>query len=224
MKNKAFVLSLAASAVIAISALLVFGFSNSKPVSASNTGAFNVSFEGAQEDIGRLYVALAVTPAADRRAFYAQFTEHQKRGVWLLHLTLNRLSIVNPSQDEEAVFQAAISLALKTNFGDVNGNSNLLAEGKAAHNLAERVFGKGAAKRLFNDLGTAISLNGSSPATIRNVAAFVPDCGCNDYWSFCGSGKVCKVQPSHVCTTTSSGCGVLWAYPCNGECKDENAD
>lgn len=178
------------------------------------------------DDIGAAYVALAMSPSTSRRAMYSELSAKQKKAIWFLHLTLIRLSYTHSdlTRDQEAFFQKAGVMLYGTDFDNLAKNQAEVAKARALTDEADSLFGKGAAKFIFGDLGGALSVAGRGQPVGQKIAAFFADCACNDYWNFCGGSQVCKKQDSAVCTTTNSGCGVLWAYPCNGQCKDDNAE
>ena len=190
-----------------------------------NSATINTTYNGVGDDVGRLYVILSVSSRNDRRTLYSQFTPAQKRAVWTLHLFLLRLSINSPTPDQEAFFQKVGLVLYRGDFDDLTKNVSTIREAKSLDEEAVRLFGKDGAHLIFNDLGGAMSLNGTATVKLEKARlSFDGDCACNDYWtSYCGEGKHCKKGEDN-CTVLNSGCGFLWWYPCNGLCVNNNPE
>lgn len=164
--------------------------------------------------IGKLYFSLALLPGEQRKVFYGQFTENQKRAVWSLHLTMTMLDIENPTPAQLAVFQKLALFIRKADFTDMSKNLAYLEEAKAIEAEAVAALGAEGAHTLLNDVGGAVRMKTAYGQKVRFDGA----CGCNDLWSgYCGDGRTCE-KGSQMCETSSTGCGFLWLYACNGLC------
>ena len=173
-----------------------------------------------QQPVAKLYFSLALLPADQRRAYYNHFTEAQRKAVWALHLTMTQLDIETPTDDQLAVFQKLALMIRRTNFTDIAKNdAALAAESKQIEAEAIAALGKPAATALLNDLGGAVTFKASMVQKARFLDGDAA-CGCNDYWNYCGTNRHCAKDLDN-CDHASSGCGFLWAYECNGKCKDD---
>ena len=85
---------------------------------------------------------------------------------------------------------------------------------------AKQVFGEELALEMFNSLGdsTTDGKYGGTPGPVGGSSESTFSCGCATSSDFCDKHWNCVPQPSSFCQTTTSGCGFLWMYSCNGGC------
>lgn len=133
--------------------------------------------------------------------------------------TITQLNTQSPTAAQLAVFQKVAVLIRRADFDDLSKNAGLLAEAQAVNAAAVAAFGPDEARALFTELGSAVKLKSAYGQSARFDGA----CECNDFWNYCGDRRHCE-KGLNNCTEASSGCGFLWVWSCNGNCKDDGSN
>lgn len=206
----------------------------------------NVASGKTDDDLLSLYSDLSALPLKDRKAAFRNSSSNDKSNLWRTHLAL--LLVKRPELDEwqKTIILTAISLATPEYF-EVWPNSpawkakvrdplrSLEQEILSAFSFEDgaRIFATlgddtDAAKRTLTPWGS-VSLNAinyrerSDPGPYthnrfsrQDLLAQRNSCDCSLNSDWCPISGYCN---STGCSGTSSGCGTIWSYPCNGECR-----
>lgn len=167
---------------------------------------------------------------AFQRAAYRRLTVEQKIALWRAHFAAVSEGAVAGSELKRFIADvdgALPALLAQDTIGEIRNRGVL----DSLQRFAIAKWGKPFAKLLFVQLGESspnsvfTSLPEAEPSFLRGPSqpaeTGLTSCGCNQGGiEWCGSptgpAESCK---SDGCTVTSSGCGGLWRYPCDGNCK-----
>jgi hypothetical protein len=143
-----------------------------------------------------------------QKGMYNLLTPEEKSEIW--NQKFSNYLIDNDLNREQRKFVEELRQIATPNFFDPTQISfkNSINENKIRIN----------AMNLFGVDGAFILLN-----SISNKKDFTPfdatpsgDCSCSRTSDWCGSYTICRAW---ICTNTSSGCGTMWSYSCNGSCQ-----
>jgi hypothetical protein len=206
----------------------------------------NITGAKADDDLLSLYSDLSALPLKERKAAFRNASSNDKTNLWRTHLAL--FLVKRPDLDEwqKGIILAAMSLVTPAYF-EVRADSptwklkvrdplrSLEQEILGAFSFEDgaRIFATlgddtDAAKRTHTPWGS-VSLNtvnyrergDADPYTHnrfsrQDLPAQRGSCDCSLSSDWCPISGYCN---STGCSGTQSGCGTLWSYPCNGECR-----
>lgn len=172
---------------------------NPSPVAVS-------SYEGST-----VYEELCSLPLNERKEKYRELDDITKGAVWVCHLERFLQKGEISVKAEECVFYLINMLESVDVF---SGRNNTLYELRIL-NPIQSVY-----ESLKEELGQQVAYNllsilGDPAPSYENSLKFTKKCNCNTDTDFCWP-TTCR---SKSCTFSSSGCGVLWLYGCNGICS-----
>lgn len=141
-----------------------------------------------------------------RRAAYRALAVEHRRNLWREHLN----SFLEPESRLTATQQRVVRgvLAELDRYVDTPAIAqvNMTRDGLPARIRAE--FG--------DSLGAAVFATLGSGQPSPSAPGAVVGCNCSLSWGCIGSSTC---ESGTGCTQTESGCGYLWCWPCNGECR-----
>ena len=153
------------------------------------------------------YDDLAAHSLPYRKAIFSALAPEARTGLWVEHLNRYRAAHPGLSDIQAEVIDRAVALVSRMGESAYRPAEEL----QAVENAAMNAFGRDEARTLLATLGP-----GSAPG--ESAAATTPDCDCANYSDWCGSGTGCTNYP-RPCIESSSGCGTLWTWECNGICQ-----
>ena len=206
----------------------------------------NIAGAKADDDLLSLYSDLSALPLKERKAAFRNSSSNDKSNLWRTHLALLLVKRPELNEWQKAIDLSAVSL-VTPEFFDVRSSSPawkvkvrdplraLEQEILGAFSFEDgaKIFATlgddtDAAKRTLTPWGSA-SLNTinyrerSAPGpythnrfSTQDLPAQRGSCDCSLSSDWCPISGYCS---STGCSGTQSGCGTLWSYPCNGECR-----
>lgn len=154
-----------------------------------------------RDRLPRTYAGLAALPGAYRSAIYRELSPAERSAAWVTHLTVCRVELANPTDEQLSVIDETLALAGDPdNFTD-DGPIPVEADELTRRGIA--AFGVDRARAILATLGPADP--GSS---------LLASCECSTVSDFCGGHCI-----GGGCTPYSPGCGFLYQYTCNGHCS-----
>ncbi|MFB7917427.1 bacteriocin fulvocin C-related protein [Streptomyces sp. NPDC056061] len=162
----------------------------------------------------RTYAEIAPLPSAVRQAVLVELSPAERSRVWTEHLRNFRAAHPALSAPQSRVVQEALDLASsEATFagGEPEPGSGLQRRISAVETAAKEAFGMADSAALLVTLGPA-----DTPPTTGGEAAALATCNCSttSVWCTVWEGPNCQCC---FCSTTS-GCGFLGMYQCNGTC------
>ncbi|MFI0976380.1 bacteriocin fulvocin C-related protein [Streptomyces sp. NPDC021093] len=164
----------------------------------------------------RTYASIAPLPSAVRQAVLVELAPAERSRVWTEHLTQFRAAHRTLTAQQDRVVQEALALAnSEATFagGEPKPGSQLQRRVSAVELAAKEAFGMADSAALLVTLGPA-----DTASAARGKAAAGPQATCNcsttSQWCTVWEGPRCQCC---FCATTS-GCGFLGMYQCNGTC------
>lgn len=153
---------------------------------------------------GRLQDVMNMSSLQDRKLAYSLLDGSEKSAIWKSHISTEaaRLSLNN---EQKEIVAEVLSFISSTDF-----ESNNWSETKEFQVIKKRLEGKfdlSAKTKLFANVGPEPQVVGGG------------GCSCAYASDFCGGSTSC----SQISCTMQSGCGLFWAYTCNGICAVEQS-
>ncbi len=202
----------------------------------------------AQDDLFQKYKDISALPMRKRKAAFRKASPKDRSDLWRTHLALYLVNHAELNQGQKQITLEGMSLATPQGFDVRADNPAWAARVEELRSLENRIlagFSKEEGARIFATLGDPElpnSLSSSGPVVspkspnlvesrssikynVRTLNRFVGQgvgelmdmenaCGCShasDWcWNRCGG--------SSTCSNTTSGCGTLWQYACDGMC------
>ncbi|MFE7853380.1 bacteriocin fulvocin C-related protein [Streptomyces sp. NPDC057403] len=194
------------SAGLAVAATVIL--KGSPPAFAENEAASAHAWVKSHRDaLPTAYDDVVAYPESYRRAIHEALPAKARSRLWTEHLRRYDEARPGLSADQRTVLRRARALAGEPATFEGAPPAELREVGEAAR----AAFGPDEARALLAVLGP-------STAVTRSAAALPPpNCGCSIVDGYCGWTDPCV---RGGCTTTRTGCGSLWIYPCNGLCYD----
>ncbi|WP_335940213.1 bacteriocin fulvocin C-related protein [Streptomyces sp. PTD5-9] len=163
----------------------------------------------------RTYAAIAPLPSAVRQAVLVELSPAERSRVWTEHLENFRAAHPALTAQQSRVVREALDLAgSEATFagGEPEPGSGLQRRVSAVETAAKEAFGMADSAALLVTLGPA----DTAPAARDEAAARLATCNCSttSVWCTVWEGPHCQCC---FCSTTS-GCGFLGMYQCNGTC------
>ncbi|MGA5207033.1 bacteriocin fulvocin C-related protein [Streptomyces variegatus] len=166
----------------------------------------------------RTYAAIAPLPSAVRQAVLVELSPAERSRAWTEHL--KRFQAAHPAltAQQKRVVKEALDLASsEATFvgGEPPSGSKLQGRISAVEAAAKEAFGMADSAALLVTLGpddTASAVRGKAAAGVQANC----NCSTTSQWCTVWEGPRCQCC---FCTTTS-GCGFLGLYQCNGTCTD----
>ncbi|MBL1102658.1 bacteriocin fulvocin C-related protein [Streptomyces coffeae] len=164
-----------------------------------------------KDNLPREYADLITHPMAVRRAVFAELGPQDRSSLWVEHLKRYRAARTDLSRQCRSVLDEALAIAsAPSTFAVRSGRSSALQRRlDAVTAKAKEAFGPDEARMLLATLGPG------DQADAPGTSALPGNCECNIDDSWCGS-KTCQFTID--CHHSDSGCGTVWADPCNGMC------
>lgn len=190
---------------------------------------FRAALHNDRPTMETLYDSLAELRTPERRAFAAGQTSNVKADLWLLHFEKVLMDHPELTAAERGVVLEAMGLVSSgvVNFDVLLPEQTPMARAsvEALEQRAIQVFPRQLLALTFGTIGRPYIGKTGSPKWRLFPTISIPDCECNVGSIFtCGglptSPEYCNPSlPPSSCTWIISGCGFLWAYPCDGLCK-----
>jgi hypothetical protein len=200
----------------------------------------------AEDDILQKYYDISALPLKKRRASFRNASSNDKSDLWRTHLALFLVKRPDLNEWQKEIILVAMSLATPELFEVRPTNPGWKAKvGEPLRSLQEHIvvaFSLEDGAKIFATLGDntesakgspnqagSILLNtinykqpnDTSPYKLWTHSRFAGqdvqleggNCQCSMESDWCPMGGACS---GTGCSPTSSGCGTLWGYPCNG--------
>ena len=202
----------------------------------------NIAAEKADDDLLRMYYDLSALPLKERKATFRNALSNGKSDLWRTHLALFLVKRPDLNEWQRSLILTAMSL-VTPEFFEVRANSpawktKVRAPLRALEDEILVAFSFKDAAKIFATLGddteaakhtsgsfmlSSINykqLSDSGPYNYRTHNQFAGQdmmaggpCECSTDSDWCPISGYCS---GTNCSPTSSGCGTLWSYPCNG--------
>lgn len=169
----------------------------------------------------KTYDALSALPINSKRAVFRALSAEAKSELWKIHMNLYLAEHPNLTEDQRNVILDAIALVAPQLYEVSKDNpewlANVHAPLQSLRKRASEVFSPSVAAEIFARLGKADHFNPTKQNVLR-IRALVTqgECDCSMGSDWCPGDYVCVDED---CQRTSSGCGSLWLYPCDGICR-----
>ncbi|MFD5074286.1 bacteriocin fulvocin C-related protein [Streptomyces sp. NPDC058371] len=148
------------------------------------------------------YDDVVAYPLSYRRAIHEALPAKTRSGLWAEHLRRFKSSRPELTAAQHRVVDRALDLAADPATFEGEPPAELTELGRTAR----ETFGVDEARAMLAVLGPA-----------ADAWAPAPNCECNKVDVYCGWSGDCVDDGCHH---TSTGCGSLYIYPCNGLCYD----
>jgi hypothetical protein len=152
---------------------------------------------------------------AEKKRYFEEAAAEEKSVLWRVHLALSLTEHPDLSIEQQQVIADAISFAAPSLFEifemKTEDVTKRIEKEKALDRFRERISGlfrKDEASAIFRSLG--------KPQAAQYTTAG-QTCTCSDAGD-CDQPNCCCLSESGGCDPTSSGCGFLWLFSCNGKC------
>lgn len=197
--------------------------------SAQNTTSTSNIRRRAEADILKIHFDLSDFPIKETKASFRNASSTNKSELWRTHLTLFLVNHPELNERQKRIISTAISLATPEFFevrpSEPAWKAKVLEPLRSLETKIVSAFSLNDGAKIFATLGDGTEFTKCSAHIQRADSRFVEqdeaiglerntcDCSTNSDW--CPISGYCKVGN---CSSTSSGCGTLWSYPCNGKC------
>jgi len=210
---------------------------------ASLSTSCNKSQKGSSTQEQRLENVQLMPLLEQRKVTYGLLSPQEKAFIWKLHLE-DMIASVRYNSEQQLVIKEALAFLKEEHFasGSSFWKSN---EFEIWKYKSAKVFNDEEKALLFNDIkksfasvrisalladttgtdttGTDSTGHGGSGGGDSTAA---PKCSCSKSTDYCGiynTGDACTGLfiwscGGSSCTSTTTGCGTFWSYPCNGTC------
>jgi hypothetical protein len=206
----------------------------------------NIAGGKADDDLLRMYFDVSALPLKERKATFRNASSTSKSDLWRTHLALFLVKDPKLNEWQKEIILTAISLVSPAYF-EVQSNSPAWKEKVRTplRSLEQEIldafsFEDGAkifatlgddAQAAKRTLGSFMLSNinykqfsGSGPYNDRTHNRFASQdmlaergpCDCSLDSDWCPISGYCNAS---TCSSTQSGCGTFWSYPCNGVCR-----
>lgn len=200
----------------------------------------------AEQDILTMYYDMSALPLKQRKASFRNASSNDKSDLWRTHLALFLVKRPDLNEWQKTIILAAMAFATPENFEVPSGNPEWKTKVRARlRTLEEQIiaafsFEDGA--KIFGTLGDDSATAkrapiGAGSVLLNSINYVEPDdptpykewvtirfkeqdmyrdggtCECSTDSDWCSLSGYCS---GTNCTPTSSGCGTIWSYPCNG--------
>ena len=199
----------------------------------------------AEDEILKKYIDISALPLTNRKAAFRNASSEDQSDLWKTHLALCLVKRPDLNDWQRETVLAAMKLATPGWFEVKSGDPTWKAKGDLLRELEARIlaaFSLEDGTKIFATLGDPTESAKRTPAGTRpiwvtsinykrsiNSRAFNQwagsqfaeqdlelersACQCSTESDWCGFGGHCQ---NSNCSRTQSGCGTLWAYPCDG--------
>lgn len=199
-----------------------------------------INAEKTEDDILRLYFDLSALPLRKRKVSFRNATSNQKSELWRTHLAL-WLVKRELNERQTNVILAALSLATSEHFEVPSNDPDWKTKVRALEEQIATAFSLEEAVKIFATLGDDADANQSATnagALLRKSISYKPlsntgpykqrthhrfseqgvelersACQCSTQSDWCPMSSACTTGN---CSSTQSGCGTLWTFPCDG--------
>lgn len=170
---------------------------------------------------------------AIQKLSFRTLTSNEKEALWKIQIDYYLSSELNDNQKDvlrklkdfisSETFESRYSPDILKNFSDKwTGEAKKFFSSDLIRTIVSEIHTKEycedyviASKNPANP--RSVTLSAQSQAAMVSPNVVVPDCACSTSSDYCGSYALCS-STWRSCTSTS-GCGFLWLYTCNGLCK-----
>ena len=206
----------------------------------------NIGGDKAEDEILKKYTDISALPLAKRKAAFRNASSKDQSDLWKTHLALVLAKRPDLDDWQRETVLAALKLATPGWFEVKSGDPTWKAEvGDLLRDLDARIlaaFSPEDGAKIFATLGDSTESAKRTPAGPRPIWVAGTDykrsinsrafnqwagrqfaeqdielerspCECSTESVWCGFGQTCQ---NSNCSRTQSGCGTLWAYPCDG--------
>ncbi|HEX8249755.1 MAG TPA: bacteriocin fulvocin C-related protein [Pyrinomonadaceae bacterium] len=177
---------------------------------------FNPGAGTGEIEILQKYQKISELSLSRRKQMFANFSAKEKSELWKLHIALNLVERDELTKDQKFFLISAAS-SINPEIFQISPKDSLW-KAKVAEPLRQmtasvfEVFSKETGKEIFFELGG--KSKESAAAEEDNLA---PRCKCYiGYADACPYTDGGTCLPVSACEKSTSGCGILWDFPCNG--------
>ena len=195
-----------------------------------------------EDDILRMYYDMSALPLKRRKASFRIASSNDKSDLWRTHLALFLVKRSALSSRQTEVILAAMSLATPEHFevqsSDPSWKVKVREPLRSLEAQIVSAFSLEDAAQVFATLGDDTELAKTSASVLLRSISYKPvsDFGPFKRWTYSRFQEPMEVERNGTCqcstssdwcpmsgacggggcSSTSSGCGTLWSYPCDG--------
>lgn len=175
-----------------------------------------------QERLPQNYDELAAYPMDYRRAITSRLTPEARSRLWVEHLDRSRVAYPHLTAEQRSILDRATALASdpSTFAMDDAQRSEALPDLRRLSEQAVAAFGQDEATAMLATLGPTSAETSSKAWSVPDDVT-VPACECSGDFVICNCGfcNSCDTFLRGFCFGTTSGCGFLWGFECDGRCN-----
>ncbi|HWS71218.1 MAG TPA: bacteriocin fulvocin C-related protein [Thermoanaerobaculia bacterium] len=191
--------------------------------------AVSVPLRNPQAAVVSTYAQLSTQRLADRRSMYSILPAPLQADLWSLQLSYFLADHTDLPQAQKAIVFEALGLFQSGLFEVDRSSSAWRTSTLPALEQLEGRARKEGSKILMDALtqlgGPEIIYPTIRANALRSEISVGGECECNTTWDFCCFGPECSTSTTPNCRRTrpycigsAQGCGLGWAYDCNGIC------
>ena len=173
----------------------------------------------------KMYYAISTLPVGEAKASFRNASSNDKSELWRTHLALSLVKRPELNERQKRIILSAMSLATAEFFevrsSDPAWKAKVREPLRSLEEQIANAFSRKDALKIFatlsDDTESANCIT-TYPGSVllKNINYQRGPCGCSTDSDWCPISGYCS--KTH-CNPTQSGCGTLWSYPCNGDCR-----
>ena len=174
----------------------------------------------------KMYYAMSTLPVGEVKALFRNASSNDKSELWRTHLTLFLAKRPELNERQKRIILSAMSLATPEFFemrsSDLSWKVKVQDPLRSLEEQIASAFSRKDAVKIFATLGDdteSVNCGTTYPGSVllKNINYQRPGpCECSTKSDWCPISGYCK---GGNCRETTSGCGTLWSYPCDGMCQ-----